>query len=292
MKTASLVLFLSFFMNFSFAQNKVKDTNESAPMVIGLIQKIPSTVLGEERKISIYLPEDYNQKDTTRYPVIYILDGGVNEDFIHIAGIVRFNTQPWINRFPKSIVVGIENTNRKRDFSFAVPNLDFVEKMGFKKESYATAGGSSKYIAFLEKELQPYISQKYKTTAQKTVIGESFAGLLATEILLKHRDLFSSYIIITPSLWWGNESLLAEAPKLLKTGNNKNVQVYVGACNKDEELTMYNDVVALGEVLKQDGVNFKQVHFDYMPDEIHSTAMHQAVYNAFKLLYPKTEYQK
>jgi len=292
MKTTFLLLFFSFFVSLSFAQKNAKDTGKSTPMVIGLIEKIPSAVLGEERKISIYLPEDYNQNDTTRYPVIYILDGGVNEDFIHIAGIVRFNTQPWINRFPKSIVVGIENTNRKRDFSFAVPNLDFVEKMGFNKKSYSMAGGSSKYISFLEKELQPYISRTYKTTTQKTVIGESFAGLLATEILLKHRDLFNTYIIVTPSLWWGNESLLAEAPKLLKSGNNKGVQVYVGACDKAEELTMYNDAVALAEVLKQDGVNFKQVHFDYMPSEIHSTAMHQAVYNAFKLLYPKTEYQK
>jgi predicted alpha/beta superfamily hydrolase len=292
MKTASLLLFFSFFISRSFAQKNTKDVDKSVPMVIGLIQKIPSTALGEERKISVYLPEDYNQNDTTRYPVIYILDGGVNEDFIHIAGIVRFNTQPWINRFPKSIVVGIENTNRKRDFSFAVPNLDFVEKMGFNKKSYSMTGGSSKYISFLEKELQPYISRTYKTTAQKTVIGESFAGLLATEILLKHRDLFSTYIIITPSLWWGNESLLVEAPKLLKSGNNSHIKVYVGACDKAEEPTMYNDAATLAEVLKQDGVNFKQVHFDYMPNEIHSTAMHQAVYNAFKLLYPKTEYQK
>jgi predicted alpha/beta superfamily hydrolase len=292
MKTSALFLLLSLFLNFSFAQKNAKSTENSSTMVLGLIHKLPSAILGEERKISIYLPEDYHKNDTTKYPVIYILDGGVNEDFIHITGIVRFNTQSWINRFPKSIVVGIENTNRKRDFTFAVSNLDFVEKMGFKKESYSTTGGSSKYIAFLEKELQPYISRKYKTTAQKTVIGESFAGLLATEILLKHRNLFNTYIIITPSLWWGNESLLAEAPKLLKTGDNSDVQVYVGACNKEEELTMYHDAVALADVLKQDEVNFKQVYFDYMPNEIHSTAMHQAVYNAFKLLYPKTAYQK
>lgn len=288
LKIAPLLLFLTFITNLTFAQ---KNTDKSSALTIGLIEKLASKELGEERTISIYLPEDYNKNDTTKYPVIYILDGGVNEDFIHLAGIIRFNTQPWINRFPRSIIVGIENTNRKRDFVFSVPNLDFVEKMGFKKESFPVQG-SAKYIAFLEKELQPYISKKYKTTAQKTVIGESLAGLLATEILLKHRNLFNTYIIVTPSLWWGNESLLAEAPKLLKTGNNSNVQVYVGACNKEEDLTMYNDAFALGEVLKLDGVNLKQVHFDYMPNEIHSTAIHQAVYNAFKLLYPKTAYQK
>ncbi|MET3022537.1 alpha/beta hydrolase-fold protein, partial [Flavobacterium hydatis] len=42
----------------------------------------------------------------------------------------------------------------------------------------------------LEKELQPYIDKKFNTSNHKTVIGESLAGLLATEILLKHRNLF------------------------------------------------------------------------------------------------------
>lgn len=91
------------------------------PLVIGTTVTLPSAVLNEKRTINIYLPEGYDPKDTVRYPVIYIPDGGVEEDFIHITGIVRYNTQPWVARFPKSIVVGITNTNRKRDFTFAVP---------------------------------------------------------------------------------------------------------------------------------------------------------------------------
>lgn len=259
---------------------------ESKPLVFGLTEKIQSEQLAETRTINIYLPEDFNPNDTISYPVIYIPDGGAEEDFFHLAGIVRYNTQPWIARFPKSIVVGIENTNRKRDFSFAVANLDFVEKEGFKKTQFPAYGGSAKYIAFIEKELQPYIRSRYKGSAHTTIIGESMAGLLATEILLRHRHLFDDYIIVTPSLWWGDRSLLKQAPDLLKKPK-QNARVYIAACNKDEDSGMYEVAVALKSILENDSAH-TEVYYDYLPDEIHATALHQAVYNAFRAFYPKT----
>jgi predicted alpha/beta superfamily hydrolase len=272
------------------SQTQLPEVLESKPLTIGLAEKIKSVQLGETRTINIYLPEDYNPKDTVTYPVIYIPDGGLEEDFIHITGIVRYNTQPWIARFKRSIVVGIENTNRRRDFTFAVENLDFVEKIGFKKTQFPAYGGSEKYIAFLEKELQPYLRARYKANAQRTLIGESLAGLLATEILLKHRNLFDHYVIITPSLWWGDGELLRRAPALLQSGGSKPVSVYLAACNKDEDKGMYDAAVSLRDILQN--TPKLDFHYDYLPDELHSTAIHQAVYNAFKAFYPKTIYQK
>ncbi|MCE2682677.1 MAG: hypothetical protein LW704_06930 [Cryomorphaceae bacterium] len=100
---------------------------ETVTLILGEQRTIYSKFLNETRTINIYLPEDYHENDTTQYPVIYILDGGMEEDFIHLVGLVRFNTQPWIARFPRSIVVGIENTKRRRDFTFEVGSLDFLE---------------------------------------------------------------------------------------------------------------------------------------------------------------------
>ncbi len=270
----------------SIKQEHAASTGKSNVLVLGVTDTLHSVILNETRRINVYLPEGYSPDSAEKYPVIYLLDGGADEDFIHIAGIVRFNTQPWIDRFPKSIVVGIENANRKRDFTFAVPNLDFVDRIGFKQSQFPAYGGSANFISFLEKELQPFIEKKYRTNQSKTIIGESFGGLLATEILLKHRNLFNTYIIITPSLWWGAESLLAEAPALLKEKSKEDIRVFIGACSKDEDKIMYDDAVALSQVLKQE-VNKKIiVLYDYIPDETHATVLHQAVYNAFKLLYP------
>jgi predicted alpha/beta superfamily hydrolase len=52
---------------------------------------------------------------------------------------------------------------------------------------------------------------------------------------------------------------------------------------------MYNDAIALKEILKRDGGKKTSVFFDYLPNETHATAIHQGVYNAFKLLNSKTE---
>ncbi|NIG55543.1 alpha/beta hydrolase [Chitinophaga sp. Cy-1792] len=263
---------------------------DTKPLTIGQSTVLFSKILNENRNINIYLPEGYNAADTTTYPVIYILDGGMEEDFFHIAGIVRFNTQPWVARFPKSIVVGIENVNRRRDFTFEVPNLDFLEKEGFQKSSFPQYGKSAAYMDFLEKELQPFVKQNFHARAYNTVIGESLAGLLSTEILLKRPYLFNDYIIISPSLWWGERKLLADAANLMQKNLKKPVRVYLGVPNKDEDLRMYNVAVSLHEIAaKQKNIS---IIFDYMPEELHSTAIHQGVYNGFKKLFPKTAFSK
>ena len=269
---------------FGFAQH------QSKPLTIGKSDLLHSKILNEDRVINLYLPEDYNPKDAVKYPVIYILDGGLEEDFLHITGIVRFNTQEWIARFPRSIVVGIQGNTRRRDFTFAVNDTNFIEKEGFKKSSFPAYGGSEKYMDFIEKELQPYIDKTYKTDTKKTVIGESLAGLFTTELLLKRPALFDDYIIISPSLWWGEEALLKEAQGLLNKNLTKKVKVYLGLPNKEEDVKMHHE----GEMLYQQLKNNKNINliFDYLPEELHSTVIHQAVYNAFKKLYPKTAYSK
>lgn len=254
----------------------------SAPLNIGITEKFYSKILHEDRKINIYLPENYNFKDTLKYPVILIPDGGIEEDFIHIAGIVRYYTQPWIARFPKSIVVGIENTNRKRDFTFAVTNLDFLQKNGYKKEAIAAYGGSGNYIAFLKNELMPYLHAKYRAGLQRTVIGESLAGLLATEILLAHTDMFDNYIIVSPSLWWNDGSLLKQKDKIESLDNK--VKVYIGAPNESEDKKMFADAKTLYSIASQN--KHITAFFDHISDEYHATVFHQAVYNGFKKLYP------
>ncbi|SPW33776.1 Predicted hydrolase of the alpha/beta superfamily [Elizabethkingia miricola] len=58
-----------------FSQNNTK------PLVFGNSEVFHSDILKEDRNINIYLPEEFNPADATKYPVIYILDGGVEEDF-------------------------------------------------------------------------------------------------------------------------------------------------------------------------------------------------------------------
>lgn len=279
-----LVLLFLTTKTFSQLRNNKMTADSSKPFVLGAIDKIKSTELSENRVLNIYLPEGYNKNDNVKYPVVYLLDGSADEDFIHVTGLYQFNNFSWIDRVPKSIIVGIANTDRKRDFTY--PTTVAAEK-----KRYPTTGQSGKFINFLEKELQPYIERKYKTTNDKTLIGQSLAGLLATEVLLKKPTLFNKYIIISPSLWWDNGSLLKLESGLLTDKFMTKTDVYIGVGKEglapsDIPHVMEVDANLLAEKIKLTKSKSVTVYFDYLPQEDHATITHQAIFNALRLLYP------
>ncbi len=263
--------------------NKPLPQNNSKPFVLGVIEEIQSNALKEKRILNIYLPEGYDQNDSAKYPVIYLLDGSAHEDFIHIAGLVQFNSFEWINQVPKSIVVGIATVDRRRDFTFPTS----VES---DKKAYPTTGHSEEFIAFIEKELQPFIENKYKTNTSKTIIGQSFGGLLATEILFNKPTLFNKYIIVSPSLWWNNGSLLNQNSKIFQDTFNQPTDIYIGVGKEGLTPTviprvMEVDANVLAEKIKGSKSKSINVYFDYLPQENHATILHQAVSNSFRLIY-------
>jgi uncharacterized protein len=254
MQKVSFLFFLLILVNnYIKGQNtKIIQNTKSQPFILGNVDTIPSIVLSEKRILNIYLPEGYSTDSAKTYPVIYLIDGSAKEYFIHVVGLVHFFNFPWVNRLPKSIVVGIANVNRNRDLTFCTTSTtDFYTPVGLKKEYFPVSGGSEKFISFIETELQPYIEKKYKVNSSKTIIGQSLGGLLATEILLKKPYLFDTYLIMSPSLWWDSESLLSKASDYLKNNLKNKVRVYIGVSN--EVKVMKNDVMLLTKKTKKSG---------------------------------------
>lgn len=282
-KLGSLLLLMVLVYIPCFAQNET--AAKSNPFVLGTVQTLHSNILGEDRVLNIYLPEDYDQK--LKYPVIYLLDGSADEDFIHVVGIVQFNTFPWIKRIPKSIVIGIANTQRKLNFtspSQRASDLKIIPK----------SGGSEQFIAFIEKELQPYVDKNYSTSDSRTIIGQSLGGLLATEILFTKPQLFTKYIIMSPSLWWNDGALLKAKPQILNPTYTRPVAVYIGvgkegSIDGSKNHIMEDDAKLLYQKIKQGQAKNVAVNFDYLPTESHATVTHQAIFNAFRILYPKKQ---
>ena len=283
MRRYILILTIALLAHTAYAQHA--DLASPKPFILGETRELWSGELGEKRVVNIYLPEGYSKDDTIHYPVIYLLDGGSDEDFIHVVGLVQYNSFSWINRVPKSIVVGIANTDRKRD-------MTYPSATAFYKALCPTSGGSGKFIAFIEKDLQPFIQHTYKTATAKTLIGESLGGLLATEVLLTHPSLFDKYIIISPSLWWDNGSLLKRDTAILQK-DRQQTDIYIGAGKEglgpgNSPHVMEVDANVLADKLKAINNPSLKVYFDYLPAETHATIGHPAVFNAFRLLYPVT----
>jgi predicted alpha/beta superfamily hydrolase len=251
-------------------------TVTTKPLTIGEVRKMKSKTLNEDRTLNIYLPQGYDK--TKSYPVIYLLDGSMNEDFIHVTGLVQFFNQMY--SMPEAIVVGIANVDRKRDFTFHTDLKDL-------QKDYPTTGHSDKFIAFLEKELKPYVESQFKTT-DKYLFGQSLGGLLATEILLKKPEMFNNYFIISPSLWWDDESLLKQAPQLLAKSPDTKKFVYVSV-GKDEHPVMVKDAAALYETFQKDGKKNWTVEYKMMETDNHATILHRSLYEGLVKMFPYKE---
>jgi hypothetical protein len=283
----SIPLFLLFVVSalqLTAQKNKLTHTADTKPFILGQVAELGSKELGEKRILNIYLPEGYDINDSISYPVVYLLDGSADEDFIHIVGLYQFNNFPWVDRVPKSIIVGIANTDRRRDFTYPT-------SVAADKKDFPTTGGSENFISFIENELQPYIQKNYKTNFSKTIIGQSFGGLLATEILLKKPALFSRYIIISPSIWWDNGSLLRQPSDILSAEFTQQISVYIavgkeGLTPGQTNRAMEVDANLLAEKLQTTKSKTIHIDFEYLPTEDHATITHQAVFNALRLLYP------
>lgn len=267
-----MVLFCCISATSTIAVAQDIQTHSETPIEIGTTITFQSSVLHEERMLNIYLPMGYSPDSLKTYPVIYLLDGSMDEDFIHISGLVQFGSFSWIQMVPESIVVGIANVDRQRDFTFPTKNMQ-------DQEDFPTSGGSAEFIRFLEEEVQPLVRSVYKVSDTETLIGQSLGGLLATEILYTKPYLFDHYIIVSPSLWWNDESMLAEEPS-----NLEDVQHIYIAVGKEGEI-MERTARDLYDELSERTGTATSLHFNFLEACDHGDALHLAVYHAFEAIF-------
>ncbi len=258
----ALLLLLVFVSANGFSQELKK-----SDIKLGETLSFQSRVLNESRQLNIYTPPSYGKTDK-KFPVIYVLDGSLDEDFIHIVGLTQFASFSWINTIEESIVVGVSNVDRKKDFTFPSNNKQ-------DQEEFPTAGHSKQFISFLTTEVIPMIEKEYQINNNRTLIGQSLGGLLATEILYKHTSLFDKYIIVSPSLWWDDESLLdiegdftAPYPKVYVAVGKEGPTMETGATK-----LYYKTWLSL---------NKDNAYYDFLEDANHGDALHLATYNAFR----------
>src|SRR5690349_13606477 len=140
------------------------------------------------------------------YPVLYLLDGGLDQDFVHIVGTSQLGGA-W-GRQQEAIVVGIESKDRRSELVGPTRDPALLAK-------YPTAGHSAEFRRFVRQSVKPFVAAHFRTNGQDGVIGESLAGLFVVETWLREPDLFGAYAAISPSLWWDGEALTREAAALV-----------------------------------------------------------------------------
>lgn len=278
MKKLLLTFLILFTANF-YAQDSI---------TIGSKHHIFSKALNEERTFWVYLPPDYSNTKfaPAKYPVVYLLDAESN--FHSFTGIAQSLAKGPYAMMPQMIVVGITNTNRTRDLTPTEANRQaFFDS---KKKMFQQSGGNKNFIIFLEKELRPYIDSNYRTSGYNLLNGHSFGGLTATNILLNHTELFNSYIIIDPSLWWDDEIMIKKADSIFNTKDFKQTNIYLAMANKisipqDTTTDMARGIRKFEKLLKEKKTKNLRWDFKFYENEDHGTIPIPAEYDGLRFIF-------
>jgi predicted alpha/beta superfamily hydrolase len=295
-------LLLSFLYSIAAAETipetSVKIDSEQV-INLGQSYRISTDDTSSQIEVNVYLPDSYHNQTPIQqtsdnnatidkakakhYPVLYVIDGGLQQDFKHIAGLSSLaSINPYI--FEELIVVGIATQNRL--FELTSMNIDkrYDRPAG-------DVGGADQFRAKIRHIVQPFIDQRYRTSSKKLVVGESLAGLFISETLLKTPDLFTDYIAISPSLWYDDRQLAKQAPELLEKHSDSAISLYLTMAN--EGGTMQKGLDEFLKAIQHSGLdNLKTQYIDRRNNEFHWTIYHDAVLDALRwiLAVPEPDY--
>ncbi len=219
---------------------------------------VVSRTLGESRLINVYVPHAYRASPAARFPVLYMPDGGTDEDFPHVVNTVDSLIAERVIR--PVIIIGIPNTQRRHD-------LTGPTRLKSDSAIAARVGGSAAFRRFIADELIPAVNARYRTTAERSIIGESLAGLFIVETLVLEPTLFDHYIALDPSIWWNGGALVDTARARAKTLGPGPRSLYLASSSED----INDGTERIAAVLR--AAHPQGLTLDYTPrrDLLHST---------------------
>ena len=182
---------------------------------IGERLKITSNILNEEREVQVYLPPTYFFSEHSNFPVIYMIDGDYN--FQYVTGLVELLSNV-SGKIPECIVVGISDKGSTKYRQNCIPNV--VKKRN---------GNATNYMGFISNELKPFIQKKFKTSSFDIIIGHSIGGLFVTNFFVEQPSVFDAFIAIDPALWVGNFELINRSKKTLKNRKTIDASYYISS---------------------------------------------------------------
>jgi predicted alpha/beta superfamily hydrolase len=175
----------------------------TGPGITGVVVRyadMPSTHVAA-RNVDVWLPPSYGKDPAKHYPVLYMHDGQNLFDPATSYGKVDWAVDEAMTGLiergavREAIVVGVWNTPKRRDeympqrpvqgkIKFNVPGAEDLD---------AADIISDRYLAFLVKELKPFIDATYRTLpgrADTFVMGSSMGGLISQYAMSQYPDVF------------------------------------------------------------------------------------------------------
>jgi predicted alpha/beta superfamily hydrolase len=185
-----------------------EEARESATAVPGVV--LPDTEslrvhdpIGRDYALWVALPAGYAAHPQKRYPVVYVTDALYS--FPLVRSIRNLVGQQGVN-IEDFILVGLppqegltSKQSRSRDYT---PSDPVRTPAGYYSDD-VTYGGAAHYRDFLADHALPMIDARYRTDpARRVFAGHSYGALLGAYVLTTQPDMFGTYILSSPSLWF------------------------------------------------------------------------------------------
>jgi hypothetical protein len=255
---------------------------DGTPIVIGSVHRIPSTVYGSEQIITVRLPRGYTDDPQRRYPVVFSVDGGPDQDFELLSGIAaeaEFSTS-----FEPFILIGVQTKDRYSQITPEWTRLD-RELLDDAFGGRMVPGGAEKFRRYLATDVIPWATGRYRT-GRKALTSVSLGGLFVIDTFLETPDAFDDYIALTPSVWWDGGRIVDEAAAKLEKHGASNRRIYFtmgdeGVGNRTG--SWLETLVAAFETSAPDGLKWAFV--DRSAAEEHRSMALTGWLDAFRTLY-------
>jgi len=280
-------LFLFFCLSLQ-AQEEVDQINAEEYLHVGEKIQLYSKLLGENREILVYVPDELWGMDKE-----YVLDG--ETQFLQTVSTVDFLSAATngVDYMPRSIVVGISNTNRVRDLT------PIKGKLTDDSTSSEGTGGGPQFLEFITTELIPYIDANYSTCHHRTIIGHSLGGLMVFEALVKKKDYFNNYLMIDTGFGFAEESYMNSIIDNFQSEDYTREHLFFAAANTTptfiDQKDLLGDTSAMLKLIDIPNRKFLNVCEEsnwkidlstkYYPDENHYSIPLQATYDGLKNFY-------
>lgn len=240
---------------------------------------IQSQVLGAPREINVWTPTGYADS-SDRYTALFVLDGGVDQDFPHIAGLGQLAALS--GAFGPFIVVGVKTEQRRAELTRRPNDPRHAAE-------FPDAGGAPQFQEFLAREVIPFVEARYRTGERRALMGESLAGLFVIDTFLHRPDLFGDYVAVSPSLWWDDQHFARHGGHDLEGRAQSDQRLYLTIANEGGAMQAGMDrFVRLLQSAPSGSVTWRYV--DRSASETHATIYHGAALDALRWLYAAPPY--
>lgn len=214
-------------------------------------QNIYSESVNDTFRILVSLPDNYSLNEQ-KYPVLYVLDGDIA--FGMAASIARYLQIG--DNIPELIIVGI---------GYGSIDKSAGEK---RKRDYrpTSANGAENFLSFLEEELIPHIDSNYRTVPDdRTINGYSIGGLFGLYSLFTKPEIFSRYILGSPSLSWDDYSIFKYEENSPGKISDKKINIFISVGSEEPDEKYFNPIdnlVTQMQERKYSGVKLEAKVFD------------------------------